>query len=189
MPISKATRRSHISHLEFVDFDAWMEGQMNLFRQAYHKAPFYDETQSFLEAFRSAAHTCSSSCAILCESVRSVCEHLGIATSIVWPHRPPSWEQELDGMSDADARRHRRIFRLCADYEATHYLNLPGGKSLYSPDEFKQQGLGLQFINVDFHSLTSLGLEHADASIIHAMMHLGKDQLNRALTNPAPSHA
>lgn len=188
VPISKATRRSNISEIEFVDFDAWMEGQMIMFRQAYHKAPFYEETASFLEAFRTAAQACSSSCDIICESVRSVCEHLGISTSIALHPSTPSREQELESMADAYARRYRRIFQLCADYEATHYLNLPGGKSLYSPDEFERHGLELQFINVDFHRLTDLGLEHPDASILHAMMQLGKEQLSHILTRPADLH-
>ena len=185
VPISKATRRSNISEIEFVDFDAWMEGQMTMCRQADHKPPFYEETVSFLEAFSSAAQACSSSCAIICESVRSVCEHLGISTSIVLHPSEPAWERELEGMSDADARRCRRIVQICSDSEATHYLNLPGGRSLYSPEAFKRHGVDLQFLNVDFQGLTDLGLEHPDASILHAMMHLGKEQLSHVLCRPS----
>ncbi|WP_435103948.1 WbqC family protein [Arhodomonas sp. AD133] len=45
-----------------------------------------------------------------------------------------------------NCRGQDRILALCRELGASHYINLPGGKTLYEPHIFREQGVRLQFL-------------------------------------------
>ena len=42
----------------------------------------------------------------------------------------------------------RRIIEICKKFEATEYVNLPGGKNLYNSNKFEKNSIQLSFLNI-----------------------------------------
>lgn len=74
---------------------------------------------------------------ILERLLRVACADLGISTPIQCSRtlRPPA------GLKGQD-----RVIALCKLLGASHYLNLAGGRALYDPAAFQQEGITLEFL-------------------------------------------
>lgn len=189
IPATHGTKSKDIDEIEFVDFESWFTGQLNMFSQAYRKASFFDETMDMLESMQGVAKGTEKSFEVICESVKVVSKHFGLPTQITVSERNPEEEDALRQIENADERRHTRVVRLCQKHGATEYINLPGGRELYDPSRFIQHGLKLNFVDSGLEKFIEAGLDHPDASIIHALMHLGKDRVSELLQRPAPNPA
>jgi hypothetical protein len=68
-----------------------------------------------------------------------------------------------------------RILKICESINATSYVNLPGGKTLYDFELFKKNGLGLSFIQPDQCPYDQRQADFIPSlSIIDRLMFLGK---------------
>jgi hypothetical protein len=74
--------------------------------------------------------------------LQAVCELVGIRKPVFMASSEMSLHRELTGQ--------QRVYEICKQVGASKYVNLPGGATLYSSEEFQLQGLGLRFVESQF---------------------------------------
>lgn len=103
--------------------------------QNYRRAPYFIPTMEvFDKIIFSESRTIGD---IAKESIIATAEHLSLQTKFVWSSKEYV-NNELKGQA--------RVIDICKQEAATDYVNLPGGKSLYSPTEFLDNGINLKFV-------------------------------------------
>jgi hypothetical protein len=108
---------------------------LNRFREAYRKAPFYNEIFPLLEALLLYPET--NLFKYIYRSVQVICQTLGINTRIIV-------SSTLD--IDHSLKSQDKVLAICKYLGATTYINAIGGRELYSQEAFSGQGIDLRFI-------------------------------------------
>lgn len=103
---------------------------------AYRKAPEFSRTMPLIEAI--VYHASANLFDFIHHSLRLCCTHLGIATPIRTSSEVEAGVSRLQGVS--------RVIDICHRIGATTYINPPGGRGLYSVDQFNPTGLKLRFL-------------------------------------------
>lgn len=119
---------------------------LNQFRGAYGGAPHFDQTYHVLE--RIVRHEDCNLFRYIHHSIVRLCEHLGINTEIKISSEIPI-DHELKGQS--------KVLALCKAVGADTYINTIGGVELYDKDDFRIQGINLQFIKARPFDYTQFG--------------------------------
>lgn len=140
------------------------ERKLQTLEMAYRRAPFLREGMDL--AARIFACREPLLVDFLTASMREVCGYLGIET-------PFGTTSSLEG--NALLRREERIYDFCHRLGATRYINAIGGQALYRFDEFRRQGIRLQFLR------STAVLRHPQLSVIDAVMHHSRDELHTLL--------
>ncbi|WP_424965514.1 WbqC family protein [Dinoroseobacter sp. S375] len=140
LPLARQPRDTRIADLAFAD-DAptlwaercaalpWLSAEM----AETLAAPFAQGVTTYLEG-----------------QLRRACTMLGIETPFL---------RSSTLALPADLRGQDRVMAAARAVEATTYVNLPGGRDLYSPAAFRAQGLGLAFLEP--YAGTRVSLLHA----------------------------
>lgn len=118
--------------------EVWTNTRGKIFRQMRHiygQSPFFEEITPWLEEQLSFPEKNLSK--FLEHQIRSVAELLSIHTRII---------AEKDVGDLIEHNRTSRLFEICRFLDCDAYVNLPGGKSLYSRDSFGEAGIELGFL-------------------------------------------
>jgi len=113
----------------------WAEKLLKTLEQAYKKGPFYSTVAALVE--RGIKSDCETIGAMATESIRAVCQYLGIATEII----TGSAHYANQHLSAQD-----RIIDICKQEKASQYHNPIGGQELYSKEDFAAEDIKLHFI-------------------------------------------
>ena len=134
LPLRKASDSLEIVQRDLAEgFDR--KKLLNQFRGAYVHAPQFAQTFPVLE--RIVHYEDTNLFRFIYYSVRQLCEYLSIKTKII-----VSSEVAIDhGLPG----RHK-VLALCKELGAVTYINSIGGVELYDQDDFRIQGIDLQFI-------------------------------------------
>ena len=151
-----------IGELEMLPVDR--NRKLKTLEMAYHRAPFFREGMEL--ATRIFAFESTLLVPFLTASLREVCRYLGIDT-------PFGTTSSLEG--NALLKREERVYDFCHRLGATRYINAIGGQALYRFDEFRRQGIRLQFLR------STAVLKHPQLSVIDAVMHHSRDELHTLL--------
>jgi hypothetical protein len=108
---------------------------LNQFKGAYSRAPYYESTYPVLE--RIVRHEDANLFRYIHHSIVRLCEHLGIKTEI---------RISSEIASDHELKGQDKVLALCKAAGADTYINTIGGVELYAKDDFRIQGVDLQFI-------------------------------------------
>lgn len=108
---------------------------LNLFREAYRRAPHFAEVWPLVEAV--IANPQVSLFDYIRDSIVRVCQALNIHTEIIVSSR-------ID--IDHALRGQDKVIALCQCLGATQYINAQGGHSLYQPEAFLAKGIDLCFV-------------------------------------------
>lgn len=105
------------------------------FIEAYRRAPCFDATMPLLDAVlecpnRNLFH-------FIFHSIACVCTHLGIRTPLRVSSELPV-DHTLKGQD--------KVLALCKALKANTYINSIGGRELYAAEDFRSQGIELQFL-------------------------------------------
>ncbi len=134
VPLKKASDFLDIGERQLADtFEP--EKLLNLFRETYRKAPFYEAAFPVLS--RILLNGERNLFVYLRHSIIEVCHYLGIETEI----RVSSTVN-----SDHGLRAQDRVIDICQALKANRYINAIGGTELYSATAFEQKGIELRFI-------------------------------------------
>ena len=139
--------------------------------QSYGKAPHFDTVYPILEDI--LTQTEKNLASFLDYQLRRLCDYLGLC---------PQWYISSTLAKDNGLRGQNKILAICEELGATHYINMPGGKTLYEPSSFSARGLQLSFIQpkaVSYRQFSSGFLPHL--SIIDVMMFNEREQCARLL--------
>jgi hypothetical protein len=104
-------------------------------QQAYKKAPYFNEFYAIFEAlilFKNDDLT-----EYLYNSLVTTCDYLGIVTKFL---------RSSEINKDSSLKAERKILEICRVLNASTYINLPGGKSLYARENFEKLDIELLFI-------------------------------------------
>lgn len=134
IPLHKASQNKLINNTELAVDDKWRTNFFKTIEMAYSTAPQYHSVVALLhDAMDPDASRISDWAS---RSILGVMNYLGI-------------KKEFKYASQAEigtAKSEEQIIRLCHYFNATDYINLPGGKMLYNLENFKKAGLNLHFI-------------------------------------------
>lgn len=166
IPLSKAGSFSRINSIETKNDMPWEARILAQIAQSYSHAPFYEKV---LPLVRSVLETHDGHISTIARnSILAVADYLGMAkdytaSSAIYGN------QELKSVA--------RVLDICRKESATSYVNLPGGRALYSPDEFLAAGLELEFVDILLQSYPqSTDAFHSGLSIIDVLMFNSPEQ-------------
>ncbi|TVQ13419.1 MAG: hypothetical protein EA364_06655 [Balneolaceae bacterium] len=104
--------------------------------QAYCKAPFFDAVFPLFTGVFDEETSLISELAM--RSVRLTCGYLGIRT--------PFSISSTDHAGSIHHGRSGRIISICRQHGIRNYVNAPGGRELYKPEEFRMHHIELRFL-------------------------------------------
>lgn len=136
LPVVKATQSALISEIHCHDLPDFSDKFLSLVHHAYSKAPEFDSVMSLLHAIFDFDG--SNLLSFLMHSFDLLFAYLALSTNCVLASSIPI---------AADVRGSDRIIALCKARQASHYLNLPGGKALYNKNDFASEQIELAFVD------------------------------------------
>ena len=135
VPLQNKTQRQLICETK-ISASPWQENFLKTLHHAYCRAPFYS---TVIEVIQSVLASPGESIAALArQSIEKICQYLGEHRSLEWASAIP--------LAD-DVKGTARILQLCTYLNATHYVNLPGGKELYQQADFVLKKMDLKFLS------------------------------------------
>ena len=111
------------------------EKLLNQFRGAYGQAPQFARVFAWLEQV--VRHGERNLFRYLDHSIRAACELLAVDTEI---------RTSSDIAIDHTLKKQDKVIALCRAAGARTYVNAIGGTELYDKEEFRRQGIGLEFL-------------------------------------------
>ena len=116
-------------------YSRWRTKFFRTIQRSYSKAPYY---QSTLSVLRNTFDRLPGSIDELAQaSIRSTCALLDLQTPVF---------ESAYRYAELDHAGAERLLAICAAEGASHYLNAPGGRSLYDRDQFADAGVQLVFL-------------------------------------------
>lgn len=171
LPIKKGSDYADVVDRQLADdFDP--KALLNQITGAYRKAPQFAATMPLVEAilqYRSA-----NLFDFIHHSLRRCCAHLNIETSVRVSSEVEQGAPQWQGRD--------RVIDLCQRLGGGTYVNPPGGRALYAAQDFRQHGLGLQFIQPHLRSYPQFdGAFVPSLSILDVLMFTTVDHITGAL--------
>jgi len=177
VPVISGSRDRLVRDVNFhADAVPALERLTRTMRHAYAATPGRTEAIEMLESVISFANEHSSHLdfttltryALLEFSIR-----LGVDT-------PVRRSSELS--MPTDIRGQQRIIAVCVGADGSHYLNMEGGRALYSPEQFADNGIFLQFLSPVLRPYPqSSGAFVAGLSILDLVATVDRDRLNEMI--------
>lgn len=167
LPLQGASQNKLINQIE-------VGGQHKILqslRHSYGKAPHFDAVYPVIEDI--LTQTEKNLARFLDYQLRRICDYLGL---------DPQWHISSALEKDNGLRGQDKILSICKELGSTHYINVPGGKTLYDQESFAARGLKLSFIQPKAVSYRQFGKEFVPhLSIIDVMMFNDREQCARLL--------
>ena len=126
------------------------------FVKYFKKTKYFDENSEFLESIFEVQHNRID--LFIYHVTKILCNYFGISTKI-------SLSSELN----ITEKNEHKIIAICKKFNASSYLNLPGGKDIYNDNLFNENGIMLKFLDYSKNNY----------SIIDGLFHYGKEQIIR----------
>lgn len=164
VPVPGASSFKLISELSFSDD---VRKVQQAIQQSYSKSRYFDQVYPLITDILQYP---SREIADLCMySYKIIFNYLGIEKKMMKT-------SELEYDRSLSARD--RIFLLCEKFGADTYINVPGGRKLYSKDEFGERGIKLQFIDPEGIIYAQRGGDFVpNLSIIDILMNCSADEI------------
>ena len=132
LPLRKASLSTQIREMQFADHaqEKW--------QRALQRFPLLHTEAALQHPLRQRIDTLDGTFIdFLTENLKLTCEALGLHDNVI--HSSDiAYNRELKGSE--------RLLDLLGQLDCTHYINAPGGQSLYQPEDFRQRGITLAFL-------------------------------------------
>ena len=141
---------------------------LNKFTAAYNKAYYFEDIIHLIENIFNFEDIRLDK--FLFNSISQIKNYLDIKTNLVI-------SSEIEN-NNVDLKGEERVIGLVKAFKGIKYINLSGGKNLYSKNTFKNQGIELQFLTSDLTSDSRLFDNYVpNLSIIDLLMHNSKQEM------------
>jgi hypothetical protein len=138
---------------------------------SYKKAPYFDKVLPLVEEVINSGE--ENLFRFVQRSIVAVCDYLDIDTEITVSSAVPI-DHELRGQD--------KVIAICLALNADHYINPPGGISLYSKEAFEQNNIKLDFLQPNAIEYRQFNNEFVPwLSIIDVMMFNSVDEIREKL--------
>lgn len=175
LPLLGASQNKLINEVKVNKEKKEMKRVMSIIKEAYRKAPFFDEVYPVVkEILNSEADTVST---FIADSFRFMCLYLGIGT-----------ERFMSSNIDKDTslKGEDKIIDICEKLGADHYINAIGGIGLYHAYKFKEHGMELSFLKTEEKVYKQFGNDFVgNLSIIDVMMFNSREDVRWMLNKYA----
>lgn len=172
LPVQKSAYDFPINARSYVPDNQPYKDIINLIKQAYSKAPFFQQVSPLLNDMLMFA---DKNVARFNENlIRRIADYLGIKSKII-----VSSEMEKNN----DLAGEPRVLEICQRLGATDYTNPIGGTALYHQEAFQKQGIALRFLaaqNISYQQRGEVWLPFL--SIIDVMMFNSMEDIQILLT-------
>ena len=135
MPLDSPSQNKLICDTQISHTLEWQTKLLKQISHCYKKAPCFDDVYSLIKEILSYETVNLS--LFLQNSLEKLVRFIGIETPIL----RSSTTFDKHALSGQD-----RIIDIVLKSDASHYLNAPGGKSLYNATDFAKQGITLNFL-------------------------------------------
>ena len=155
----------------YVADDFKKEKLLNMFCEAYHKAPYYSNIYPYIE--KMVLYCDTNLFKYIYYSIGIVKELLGIKTKVII-------SSSID--IDHSLKGKDKVIAICKELGASEYYNAIGGQSLYDKNEFKNNGIELKFLKSELVPYKQLKNDFvAGLSIIDVMMFNSPEEIKQML--------
>jgi len=113
----------------------WSDKTLKTIENAYRRAPEFAQVFPLVESVLRLPTGRIGELALA--SLKAVAQFLDIRTD---------WVDSSERYDNADLKGEDRVLAICRAEGATAYLNVPGGRELYSRERFAAGGIALQFV-------------------------------------------
>jgi hypothetical protein len=135
LPIEGASQNRRLGELQLVSGPLWQDKLLRTIEQSYSRSPGFAHAWPVVEAVLRFPERRLTDW--LRHSLERVCAALGVNTPMV----------SAAAVHPAGAARgQRRVVEICLREGATDYVNSDGGRALYTPDAFANEGVRLHFL-------------------------------------------
>lgn len=164
----KKTSETTINHQQF---NHWKTKFYKTLEQHYGKRPFYAQV---LPLIKTILEKDEQNIEVLAKkSVVKILNYLKIEKDIVW---------SSETYGNSNLKREERILNICLKEKAAEYVNLIGGKSIYSKTDFQSEGVELHFLEPTVKPYPQYSKEFVPSlSIIDVLMNNSKEQVQQML--------
>jgi WbqC-like protein family len=144
---------------------------LSTIQQNYSKAPQFHIVFPLIEEI--IMYQEKNLARFLDHGLRRICEYLGLI---------PEWFISSSLKKNNILRGQDKVLAICKELGAKHYINLNGGKTLYSKEKFAKHRVQLSFIQLRTAAYCQFGKEFVPhLSIIDVMMFNEKEQCVKML--------
>lgn len=136
LPVSKMSQNRWINQHEFHELDAALSKLTSQCEQTYSKQQGFQRLHQLLKQHELIK--ASNVADFLHQSIQMVSDELGLTTKFL-----KASDIEVAG----NLTGQERILAICNRLKAAEYINLPGGRALYSEEKFRERKLKLSFLS------------------------------------------
>lgn len=173
LSLRESSQNKLIKEIELVNNEKEKIKLLKTISQSYQKAPFYNLVYPLIEEILNFKELNLGK--FLENSIKKIAEYLEINTIILI-----SSEIEKDNA----LKGKDKILDICKRLGATKYYNAIGGQELYSYEEFKKNGIELNFLKANEISYIQYKNSFIpNLSILDVMMFNSKDEIKNILEN------
>ena len=175
LPLKKDSHKMLINE-RCLSLDTWNRERRKILariQQSYCKAEFFAEAYPLIE--RCIRYESNHLFSLIHYSINQIKDYIGINTEILI-----SSQLDVDHLLSGQ----NRVIAICKYLSASHYINAIGGVSLYSQDDFNDNGIQLSFVKSKVIKYQQFGGRFIpDLSIIDVLMFNSPEQIRRFLTD------
>lgn len=169
--ISHASSNKKISDLNISSEIFNKDKKLMQLRNVYRKAPYFDIGYTLMQEIFNYEELNLAN--FLEYSIKRICGYLEIQTKFVKSSSIPH---------NCELKKEYKIFDQCKFVGADIYINAIGGQTMYSFDQFEQQGIRLGFLQTNDIEYKQLWYEFVpNLSIIDVIMFNSKVEIKRML--------
>lgn len=139
IPLDGASQFLPINQIKITSCAKDKEKLLKTLEQAYKKAPYFNVVYPMVRDVI-MEDTCLLTNALV-KQFKTIAQYLDIKTELIV-------SSTLD--KDNSLKAQDKIIHICKLLGGTHYVNAIGGQELYNPEDFKQNGLELSFLQTQF---------------------------------------
>lgn len=195
VPLRCKSSHTMIHDVEIDNTKPWKEKLLRTMQMCYSRKPYYDETYTLVADLLSPDYHLLKD--LNAATIVGIARHLGIATPIETDNsRYLDMEQQLQNIESdysplpylqttRPIRKVARVIEMCRREGADHFINAIGGQQLYSPEEFAQYSIRINFVQtnpIQYRQDTKTGQFVPNLSIIDVLMNNGREGTRSLLT-------
>ncbi len=192
VPLRSRSTRGLISDVEISDSSDWRRQFLACVHHEYRRCPFFEPVLPLIEGVVNFETTSLSQ--LNCNGVSAIAAFLGIETDIVVAPQLEELERRLvdfergaseewDGRPRPSSRKVARLVELCRINGSRTYVNLIGGKSLYSRAELARHDVDIHFLSMDDIRYSQAGNRFLERlSIVDVLLNCGREATRNLLS-------
>ncbi|UOQ67738.1 WbqC family protein [Hymenobacter volaticus] len=171
VPLRKASQNRLIKDLEISYAIKWQIKLLRTIEVSYTKAPYFKRVFPMVYKVLTSNETHISG--LVYSGLLHVLEYLGIHTKII---------STSAKYGNEHLRAQNTIIDICLQEQASEYVNLVGGASLYQAALFEQYGVRLLFLEPGLPVYQQFSSDHVPGlSILDVLMHNSPEQISQML--------